>query len=183
MCNIFCINRALVRNPAVLLLDEATSALDFQSESIVQAALERASQGRSTLIIAHRLSTIKAADVIYVIDKGAVVEEGTHSELMQLRGRYYQLVISQEDKDIFVNGDEDEELVALSKVEEEDKVEEYLSSVPGTGKITSRTRLISQCSIEDVVPLVEADDDVSSLIIFQRKLKMIKGLKNEMILM
>lgn len=181
MCNILYAYRALVRNPAVLLLDEATSALDFQSESIVQAALERASQGRSTLIIAHRLSTIKAADVIYVIDKGAVVEEGTHSELMELRGRYYQLVISQADKDIFTNADEDDESEALNTEEQEDKVEEYMSSVPGTGRITSRTRLISQCSIEDVVPMTEPDDDVSlvrlSLAVFKRKLRIPKHYK------
>ncbi|ODM90920.1 Bile salt export pump [Orchesella cincta] len=90
----------LVRNPSTLLLDEATSALDFQSESIVQAALERASEGRSTIIIAHRLSTIKAADVIYVVDKGLIVGQGNHTELMEKRGRFYQLVLSQEGNEI-----------------------------------------------------------------------------------
>jgi ATP-binding cassette subfamily B (MDR/TAP) protein 1 len=62
----------LIRNPPILLLDEATSALDFQSEAIVQAALERARSGRSTIIIAHRLSTIKAADIVVAIEKGEV---------------------------------------------------------------------------------------------------------------
>lgn len=76
------IARALLLNPSLLLLDEATSALDSESEAVVQAALDKACQGRTTLVIAHRLSTVRHADRIVVLDKGTVVEAGTHEQLM-----------------------------------------------------------------------------------------------------
>ncbi|KAF8945465.1 Multidrug resistance protein 1 [Haplosporangium gracile] len=90
------IARALIKNPTILLLDEATSALDTESERIVQAALDNAATGRSTIVIAHRLSTIMNADLIYVMDRGVVLESGTHESLMALGGTYTEFVAKQQ---------------------------------------------------------------------------------------
>ena len=81
----------MLRNPAILLLDEATSALDSESEKVVQDALDAAQEGRTSITIAHRLSTIKDVDVIFVIQKGEVAEQGNHEHLLALQGIYYKL--------------------------------------------------------------------------------------------
>ncbi|XP_072391053.1 mitochondrial potassium channel ATP-binding subunit isoform X2 [Diabrotica undecimpunctata] len=90
------IARALLKNPVVLLLDEATSALDTESEKIVQHALERARTGRTVIVIAHRLSTIQNADLIVVLNKGKIVEMGTHESLKKLGGYYWSLAYQQQ---------------------------------------------------------------------------------------
>ncbi|WP_062356851.1 ABC transporter ATP-binding protein [Bacillus kwashiorkori] len=83
--------RALAFNPAILILDEATSNIDTETESIIQNAMQVLKEGRTTFIIAHRLSTIKDADQIIVLDQGTIVEKGNHEQLMELKGKYYQM--------------------------------------------------------------------------------------------
>ena len=85
------IARAILRDAPILLLDEATSALDAESETLVQKALERLMQGRTTIVIAHRLATVLKADRILVMDDGRIVEEGTHKSLVAKRGIYARL--------------------------------------------------------------------------------------------
>jgi subfamily B ATP-binding cassette protein MsbA len=85
------IARAIVKNPRILLLDEATSALDGESERLVQEALEQLMKGRTTFVIAHRLTTIQRADRILVLNKGRLVETGTHAELIDQKGLYQYL--------------------------------------------------------------------------------------------
>jgi ATP-binding cassette subfamily B protein len=89
------IARAILKNPPLLLLDEATSALDAHSEQMVQAALNRAMQNRTTLVIAHRLATVQKADVIWVMERGALVEQGTHAQLLAKGGLYASLAALQ----------------------------------------------------------------------------------------
>jgi ATP-binding cassette subfamily B protein len=89
------IARVILKNPCILVLDEATSSLDSQSEALIQAALERVMQDRTSLVIAHRLSTILAADVIVVMDEGRLVEQGTHAELLARGGLYADLYNTQ----------------------------------------------------------------------------------------
>ncbi|XP_062983380.1 ATP-dependent translocase ABCB1 [Elgaria multicarinata webbii] len=102
------IARALVRNPKILLLDEATSALDTESEAVVQAALDKAREGRTTIIIAHRLSTVRNADLIAAFEDGAITEQGSHHELMQKKRVYFKLVNMQSIETEFQSDDEDE---------------------------------------------------------------------------
>jgi ATP-binding cassette subfamily B (MDR/TAP) protein 1 len=92
------IARAILKNPAILLLDEATSALDSQSEKAVQEALDRVMVGRTSVVVAHRLSTIQSCDMIAVLDRGVVVEKGTHASLMAngRSGTYFGLVTLQQ---------------------------------------------------------------------------------------
>ena len=85
------IARAILKDSPILILDEATSALDNESEYFIQQAFDEAMQGRTTIVIAHRLSTVENADLIVVMDKGQIVEQGTHAELLAKNGMYYQL--------------------------------------------------------------------------------------------
>jgi ATP-binding cassette subfamily B protein len=87
--------RVILKNPKILVLDEATSHLDSESEALIQEALKRVMAGRTSIVIAHRLSTILAADLILVMDRGRIVERGTHNELIALNGLYAQLYETQ----------------------------------------------------------------------------------------
>jgi subfamily B ATP-binding cassette protein MsbA len=89
------IARAVLKNPPIMILDEATSALDTESEKFVQVALENMMQNRTSIVIAHRLSTIQKADNIIVMQKGEIVEQGTHDELLAKNGTYSKLVMMQ----------------------------------------------------------------------------------------
>jgi len=89
------IARAVLKNPPIMVLDEATSALDTESEQLVQKALEKMMENRTSLVIAHRLSTIQKADLIVVLKKGKIVEQGKHSELLAKKGEYFKLVTMQ----------------------------------------------------------------------------------------
>ena len=89
------IARAVLKNPPIMILDEATSALDTESEQLVQMALEKMMENRTSIVIAHRLSTIKKADIIVVLKKGEIVEQGKHDELLAVKGEYFKLVTMQ----------------------------------------------------------------------------------------
>ena len=89
------IARAVLKNPPIMILDEATSALDTESEKFVQVALENMMQNRTSIVIAHRLSTIQKADLIVVMQKGKIVEQGRHDELIAMNGTYNKLVTMQ----------------------------------------------------------------------------------------
>jgi len=86
------IARAVLKNPPIMILDEATSALDTESERLVQVALDNMMKNRTSIVIAHRLSTIQNADVIVVMQKGQIAEQGTHTELLAKNGVYKKLV-------------------------------------------------------------------------------------------
>ncbi|ODV91349.1 hypothetical protein CANCADRAFT_3057 [Tortispora caseinolytica NRRL Y-17796] len=137
------IARAIVSNPKILLLDEATSALDTESEGIVQDALDKAAKARTTIVIAHRLSTIKDADKIVVMKDGDIIESGTHSELLAVKGTYYAMVQAQSirsnltmdspadsDADQIVQENEDVAEDELIKSYTEDRIEPTHSLAP-----------------------------------------------------
>ncbi|MFM8339582.1 MAG: ATP-binding cassette domain-containing protein, partial [Fluviibacter sp.] len=94
------IARALLKNPPILVFDEATSALDSKTEKAIQASMDVAARGRTTLIIAHRLSTVMNADEIIVLDAGRIVERGKHTALLAANGLYAQMwALQQQDRD------------------------------------------------------------------------------------
>ncbi|XP_054670399.1 ATP-dependent translocase ABCB1-like [Grus americana] len=120
------IARALVRNPKILLLDEATSALDTESESIVQAALDKAREGRTTVVVAHRLSTVRNADLIAVFEGGVITEQGNHLKLLERKGIYYKLVNMQA-IEAEVPSEKDENALTDKKSESETEFEDSLT--------------------------------------------------------
>ena len=87
--------RAVLRDPQILVMDEATSSIDTATERLVQAGVDEVLKGRIAFVVAHRLSTIRRADVILVIERGAIVEQGTHRDLLAQRGRYFELYTNQ----------------------------------------------------------------------------------------
>ncbi|CAF5013927.1 unnamed protein product, partial [Rotaria sp. Silwood1] len=129
--------RALVKQPTFLLLDEATSALDNISEKIVQEALERACEGRTTIVIAHRLTTIQNADQIYVLDNGSVIEQGTHETLMAKEGGKYQAMVKRQQIER-IHDDQDDQM-SIEKAREDDKQSTF-----------ERSRLLSDIQTVDM---------------------------------
>ena len=146
------IARAMVSDPKILLLDEATSALDTKSEGVVQAALDVAAQGRTTIIIAHRLSTIKTADNIVVMSQGRIVEQGSHDELLQKRSTYYNLVEAQR----------------ISAENEEKKAEETIEKAESEAQLATSFALEKEISREKLERLTTGKS-VSSAVLESRK--------------
>ncbi|KAF8981424.1 Multidrug resistance protein 1 [Entomortierella lignicola] len=157
------IARALIKNPRILLLDEATSALDTESERIVQAALDNAANGRSTIVVAHRLSTIMNADRIYVMDKGVVMESGTHESLLAQGGMYAEFVLKQQLKtggvDVESNSPQSVDLspkphIAIAK-------EELTQTGTGRKSLSLSTKLRRMSSVRSEKSLQKVDINVA----------------------
>ncbi|CAF0756890.1 unnamed protein product [Adineta steineri] len=148
------IARALVSNPRILLLDEATSALDNTSERVVQDALDRAKEGRTTIVIAHRLSTIRNADLIVGLERGQVIEAGNHDNLMAKKGLYYELVTAQTQK-------EKEKEVEPESDKEDEEEEKYVRQ-RSTNRSMSKQSSISAGDADDYIDDDDEDDDPTS---------------------
>ena len=94
------IARAAIADPPVLILDEATSSIDTRTEKLVQQGMDRLMEGRTTFVIAHRLSTVRNSDCIMVLEDGRIIERGTHDELIERQGKYYQLYTGKVSNDL-----------------------------------------------------------------------------------
>ncbi|KAI5618278.1 multidrug resistance protein 1, partial [Silurus asotus] len=167
------IARALVKNPKILLLDEATSALDTQSEAIVQAALDKARAGRTTIVIAHRLSTIRTADIIAGFKNGQVVEHGTHRELMSKKGVYYSLVTQQTQGNPDDDSDDDGEDFDFD--EDDDEEEESSDNADDLMEVTIENNGIARNSIRRSMNLQRRESKRKS----KKKSKNTKSKKNK----
>ncbi|CAF1240235.1 unnamed protein product [Adineta steineri] len=132
--------RALVKQPNILLLDEATSALDNVSEKIVQEALDRACKNRTTIVIAHRLTTIQNADYIYVLDKGSVIEEGTHETLLAKEGGKYQTMIKMQQSEKTIGTHDGLMNMAKAVAEDEEQLLERVRQLSESETIDTNRR-------------------------------------------
>ncbi|CAF4232616.1 unnamed protein product, partial [Adineta steineri] len=132
--------RALVKQPNILLLDEATSALDNVSEKIVQEALDRACKNRTTIVIAHRLTTIQNADYIYVLDKGNVIEEGTHETLMTKEGGRYQTMVKMQQSEKTIGKQDGLMNMAKAVAEDEEQLLERVRQLSESETIDTNRR-------------------------------------------
>ncbi|KAJ1561965.1 GTPase-activating protein, partial [Cladochytrium tenue] len=141
------IARAVISNPKILLLDEATSALDTTSERVVQAALDNAAKGRTTIVIAHRLSTVRHADLIVCMFRGEVVEQGTHDELVARGGMYASLVEAQR-----LRQEEDAQKQSSSSSDEDDVKEEVVpvEEVPAAPSVHKSDRYSASLHTADI---------------------------------
>ncbi|CAF0776180.1 unnamed protein product [Adineta steineri] len=141
--------RALVKQPNILLLDEATSALDNVSEKIVQEALDRACKNRTTIVIAHRLTTIQNADYIYVLDKGNVIEEGTHETLMTKEGGRYQTMVKMQQSEKTIGTHDGLMNMAKAAAEDEEQLLERVRQLSESEAIDTN-REFNDCKYTDV---------------------------------
>lgn len=155
------IARAIVKQPKILILDEATSAIDVRSERMVQAALDRASKGRTTIVVAHRLGTIRKADNIVVLRKGQVVQQGTHESLLDDVEGYYHRLVSAQSLEVKENRSYDEDVGPPSPgttwtdetlVKDSDAI-----SARRHGKVLPDDRVLEQCNAEKLAEEDEID--------------------------
>ena len=157
------IARAVVSDPKILLLDEATSALDTKSEGIVQAALDKATQGRTTIVIAHRLSTIKNVDNIVVMQNGRIVEQGKHDELLDKKGAYYNLVEAQRiAAERQIDDEEEEEIITNQPLPQtKEKIPEVtLPEDPDDARLAMKRTQTGVSASVSALEKKEKDEDV-----------------------
>lgn len=124
------IARSIVKGPTILILDEATSAIDVRGEKIVQAALERVSKNRTTIVIAHRLSTVRRADRILVLRGGVIIEEGTHAELLDMENGLYRGLVNAQKLELAAEEEADPTEATQALEEELDRSTTVISELP-----------------------------------------------------